>query len=87
MAYDGMCLAFGGASDYEGGKYEAMSEMFFSKDYGITWKPDYELHLPQELLGVSGPIASAVDRDHFIWIIANREVWRGRLNRLGFLRP
>ena len=82
-----MCLAFGGASDYEGGKYGAMSEMFFSKDYGITWKPDYELHLPQELLGVSGPIASAVDRDHFIWIIANREVWRGRLNRLGFLRP
>ena len=60
--------------------------MFFSRDCGITWKPDYELHLPKALLGVGGPIASAVDSDKYIWIIANREVWRGRLNRLGFLR-
>lgn len=86
MPYDGKCLAFGGASDYEGGKYKALGAMFFSRDCGITWKPDYELHLPKALLGVSGPIASAVDSDKYIWIIANREVWRGRLNRLGFLR-
>lgn len=87
MAYDDRCLAFGGASAYEGGKHEAMCDMFFSRDYGITWKPDYELHLPNELRGVSGPVASAVDGEHYIWIIANHEVWRGRLNRLGFLRP
>lgn len=87
MAYDDRCLAFGGAADYAGGKYQAMDGMYFSSDYGITWKPDYELHLPSALQGVSGPIASAVDNDKYIWIIANKEVWRGRLNRLGFLRP
>ena len=86
MPYDGKCLAFGGAAAYEGGKYEAMDGMYFSRDYGITWKPDYELHLPQALQGVSGSIAGAVDDDKYIWIIANQEVWRGRLNRLGFLR-
>lgn len=86
MAYDGRCLAFGGAADYAGGKYKAMDGMYFSRDYGITWKPDYELHLPVALQGVEGPVASAVDSDKYIWIIANQEVWRGRLNRLGFLR-
>lgn len=86
MAYDDRCLAFGGAADYAGGKYQAMDGMYFSSDYGITWKPDYELHLPTALQGVGGPIASAVDNDKYIWIIANKEVWRGRLNRLGFLR-
>ncbi len=86
MPYDGRCLAFGGAADYAGGKYEAMDGMYFSRDYGITWKPDYELHLPVALRGVEGPVASAVDSDKYIWIIANQEVWRGRINRLGFLR-
>ncbi len=87
MAYDSRCLAFGGAAGYAGGKHKAMDGMYFSNDYGITWKPDYELHLPVALQGVDGPIASVVDSDKYIWIIANKEVWRGRLNRLGFLRP
>lgn len=86
MPYDGRCLAFGGAPELAGDTRQAMDAMYFSRDYGLTWKPDYELHLPDALLGVSGPVASAVDNDKYIWIIANRQVWRGRINRLGFLR-
>lgn len=86
LAYDGKCMAFGGASQLSGNAHQAMDALYFSRDYGLTWKLDYELHLPNALLGVGGPVASAVDHDKYIWIIANREVWRGRINRLGFLR-
>lgn len=85
LPYDGKCMAFGGAS-LKTGSHRAMDALFFSRDYGITWKPDYELYPPRALKGVDGSIAAAVDEDKYIWIIANQEVWRGRLNRLGFLR-
>jgi len=38
------------------------------------------------LKGVSGPICSVVDDNNVIWIIANGELWRGKLNRLDFVR-
>lgn len=86
LAYDGKCMAFGGASELTTTTHQALDALYFSRDYGLTWKPDYELHLPTALLGVGGPVSGAVDHDKYIWIIANREVWRGRINRLGFLR-
>lgn len=84
LAYDGRCMAFGGAS--ADGKIQAMEELYFSNDYGITWRPDLQIRLPEELKGVEGPIASVVDGSNVIWIIANNQIWFGRLNRLGFLR-
>lgn len=82
LPYDGKCIAFGGASD--DGRHKALDAMFISQDYGITWRPSTELHLPFELEGIDGCIATATDRNNFIWIITNAQVWRGRLNRLGF---
>ena len=77
MKYDGKCLAFGRGSD----------KMYFSSDYGITWRTDSGLHLPLELEQVPGNLTSAVGDDNVIWIIAGNSVWKGRLNRLGFARP
>ena len=77
MKYDGKCLAFGRGSD----------KMYFSSDYGITWRTDSGLHLPLELGQVPGNLTSAVGDDNVIWIIAGNSVWKGRLNRLGFARP
>lgn len=85
IEYDGKCLAFGGASIAGTGSREAMDALYVSEDYGITWRTDSEMHLPRELKGVEGPICSVVD-ENVIWLIANGEVWRGKLNRLDFER-
>ena len=66
------------------GKRKALDAMYISHDYGITWRPDAELHMPFELYGVDGCITSTVDKNNFIWILTNAQVWRGRLNKLGF---
>lgn len=82
LSYDGKCIALGGAS--ADGKHKALDAIYVSQDYGITWRPSTTIHLPGELKGTDGCITSTVDRNHFIWIITNAQVWRGRLNRLGF---
>jgi hypothetical protein len=74
LSYDGQCIAFGGTLD----------AMYISRDYGITWRPDTDLHLPVQLKGNSSCTTSVVDKNNYIWIITNAQVWRGRLNRLGF---
>lgn len=82
LSYDGKCIAFGGASVDNSKK--ALETMYVSQDYGITWRPDKEHRMPVELKGIEGCITSTVDENYFIWIITNAQVWRGRLNRLGF---
>lgn len=82
LSYDGKCIAFGGASIDNSKK--ALETMYVSQDYGITWRPDKEHRMPVELKGIEGRITSTVDENYFIWIITNAQVWRGRLNRLGF---
>ena len=82
LSYDGKCIAFGGASADD--THQALDAVYVSRDYGITWRPGAELYLPPQLKGYDGCITSAVDRNNFIWIITNAQVWRGRLNRLGF---
>lgn len=82
LSYDGKTWAFGGA----GAGYKAFEYIFISNDHGITWKPDADLHLPNELLGVSGPFTATVDDNNYIWLFAGNQVWRGRINRLGFAR-
>ena len=82
LSYDGKCIAFGGAS--KDGTHKALDAMYISQDYGITWRPSTELHMPVQLEGIEGCITSTVDKNNFIWIITNAQVWRGRLNRLGF---
>ncbi|MBO4549348.1 MAG: hypothetical protein J5733_01340, partial [Bacteroidaceae bacterium] len=82
LPYDGKCIAFGGASADE--RHKALDALYVSHDYGITWRPSTTIQLPKDLKGTEGCIASTVDKNNFIWIITNAQVWRGRLNRLGF---
>lgn len=86
IQYDEKCLAFGGASVAGKGTHKAMDALYISQDFGISWRTDPEMHLPKELKGASGPICSVVDDNNIIWLIANGEVWRGKLNRLDFIR-
>ena len=86
IQYDDRCMAFGGASIAGKGTHKAMDALYVSQDFGISWHNDSELHLPKTLKGVNGPISSVVDDNNVIWIIADGEVWRGKLNRLDFIR-
>ena len=82
LPYENKCFAFGGAS--LDNKHKALDVIYISQDYGITWRPSSVINIPSELNGTEGCITSTVDNNHFIWIITNKQIWRGRLNRLGF---
>ena len=59
-------------------------KMYYSKDCGITWKNEARFVMPA---GFSATTASlAVDADNFIWVVCtgSGEVWKGRLNKLGW---
>lgn len=84
LSYDGKCVAFGGASVEGYGEHEALDAVYVSRDFGITWRPASGLYLPAQLNGTDGCITAVVDKNNFIWIVTNAQVWRGRLNRLGF---
>ncbi len=89
LPYDDAFIAFGGAS--LDGEYTAMQEMLRSRDHGIAWiaYDDGEMDVDstiQEAAETATYITSAVDDDQFCWIVVDDHVWRGRINRLGFLR-
>jgi hypothetical protein len=61
---------------------------FYTSPEGLTWSRVKEKMLfPKHFGEVSNqPYSIVVDKDSFIWIIwgQNGEVWRGRINKLGF---
>jgi hypothetical protein len=60
------------------------SKLYYSNDCGITWKQDTRFVIPS---GLSANKASmTVDSNNFIWIVCtgSGQVWRGRLNKLGW---
>ena len=72
--YDKDLFAIGGECD----------KLYYSKDCGICWKENDKFKLPE---GFSASTASiAVDDDNFIWIVCtgSGQVWKGRLNKMGW---
>lgn len=60
-------------------------------NHGITWKPvSRYVFFPTEFTDLynqaDGNYSYVVDKNNFLWIIWSRsgEVWRGRINKLGF---
>ncbi len=79
LPYDGFVLA-------TGLKDGALQPFLLSRDGGITWKTQASYPLPEGLATGLTAFGAATDGDSYIWIVDNAgEVWRGRLNRLGFL--
>ena len=81
IAYNEVFYAFG--DDFKA---------FYTSPSGITWKEaDKKFYFPEDLTKRGGANYSIViDNNQFIWIICSKdgtgsdEVWRGRLNKLGF---
>lgn len=89
MAYDDGFIALGGAS--ADGTRKPMEEPLRSRDHGVTWKPysGGDMNIApeiQEAAADAQTILCAVDDNHFVWVLVDSRAWKGRINRLGFLR-
>ena len=90
IRYNEMLYAFGGAGQHQGA-IEAFSTFYQSKDNGITWTTaNKKMTFPEEFGTLyeqaKGNYSCIVDNQQFIWIMWSQtgEVWRGRINKLGF---
>lgn len=83
LHYGDVLLAVGRKS-LDAVSHEAFDDMYVSQDNGITWKADGTYTLPEELAGQDVVSSAAVDGASYLWIVAGAQVWRGRLNELGF---
>ena len=82
--YGDVLLAFGG-NGIGACTESAFSKIYVSLDGGITWKGTSTYTVPEGLAGMSQSFTSAVDANNCLWIISGSgQVWRGRLNRLGW---
>ncbi len=88
IAYDSKFYAFGGANDYDAEEdMEPFEALYESIDNGITWKKTTsKVMLPGDFKGRTERYAYVVDANNYIWIMwaESNEVWRGRINRLGY---
>lgn len=84
--YGDALLALGG-SGLGTSTAEAFSHFYVSEDYGLTWYADDMYYLPEGFSnGGKDVFAMVSDSDNYLWIVCGGtgEVWRGRLNRLGW---
>lgn len=82
--YNNELYAFGGKGD------NAFKAFYTSKDEGITWKEAISnISIPASFKekNKNNDFSYIVDKDNFIWIMWSNsgEVWRGRINKLGFV--
>lgn len=77
-AYDGAFVAVGAHA----------TAFYRSNDYGLTWVKDTTLPLPQGMSEVAQGAAMTADGSNYIWMYdpAQGKLWRGRANRLGWMR-
>ena len=89
VPYDDGLQVLGGRS--WDGEHEALDSIRHSNDHGISWKT-YENNdmlvdkSMQQAARTAQYITATVDKNNFLWIVIDNQVWRGRINRLGFLR-
>lgn len=83
LSYNNSLIAFG-EKPVNGKEQVAYNRLYLSKDNGITWKEDDEIVMPYAVKGSTQSVTATVDNEQFIWLINGAEIWRGRLNELGF---
>lgn len=85
FAYNGKIYAIGG-NGINGNTDKAFGRFYSSKDAGLTWQTDTTLALPGNFASDSASFTFASDKDNYIWIACggSGQVWRGRLNKLGW---
>jgi hypothetical protein len=70
-----------------------LKDVYYSKDRGVTWQPDTVLITMSEDYAARGFSSVVTDKDKFILLFGGKvskdtnmlnQLWRGRINRLGF---
>lgn len=76
LSYDDGVLAFGAINNQ-------FSQIYQSRDNGITWKNNKHYILPDKFEGNTGSFTAATDGKN-IWLVSGGtgEVWQGHLNKL-----
>ena len=92
IQYNDQLYLFGGPGQHNGA-LQAFEYIYASKDNGISWEAiTKKVMFPQEFNTLyekaGGNYSCVVDDQQFIWIMWSQtgEVWRGRINKLGFER-
>lgn len=86
VKYDDGILVLGGEG-IGGCTRPAYSMIYQSRDNGITWKYNPIYLLPDEFdANLTTKVKATVDGDKYLWLHCegSGQVWRGRLNRLGW---
>lgn len=87
LPYDGGFIAMGGACKRYTWDYAPMDSILYSADHGLTWKPQDEMIVCDELKADAAKASHlnvVVDENNYLWVIADENIWRGRLNRMGY---
>lgn len=89
MAYGNGVLAFGGAPlvKTENTVDKPMGRLYYSPDYGITWKKHETMTLDERLTAgaANAQFITAASQDgRFVWLLVDGQLWRGRLNSVAF---
>ena len=90
IRYNNKLYTFGGLGEYNG-YVPPFNNFFESTDNGISWKavtkkvmfPEEFMHLYKE---ANGNYSCVIDNEQYIWIVWSQtgEVWKGRINKMGF---
>ena len=83
--YGSGIIAIGGAG-FGGSSVAAFSQLYYSIDEGLTWVKDARFKLPKGFSSSATAFTLASDSNHCLWIICGStgQIWRGRLNKLGW---
>ena len=91
--YNNLLYSFGGPGK-NGSSVKAFEYFYASNDNGIGWeKVTKDVMFPEEFATLytqaGGNYSFVVDDNQFVWFMWGKtgEVWRGRINKLGFVNP
>lgn len=86
VKYGEALVAMGGVGKGESSDVKAFSQIYGSVDGGLTWKKHATLVFPEGFHSSETSFAMTTDADHYLWIVCGKtgQVWRGRLNKLGW---
>lgn len=86
IPYDNGMLAFGGYGSNS--KKTKFSQFYQSYDSGITWTNNKHYYFPKGFTCSDTSFTAIKDNDNYIWIFCGNsgQVWKGRLNRLGWTK-
>lgn len=86
VKYGDALVAMGGAGKGESSGVKAFSRIYASVDGGLTWRKHATLVFPEGFHSSETSFAMTADADHYLWMVCGKtgQVWRGRLNKLGW---